>query len=292
MRAVTPRRSVLYMPGSNARALEKARTLDADGFIFDLEDSVAPDRKGMARSQVVESVRAGGYRERELVIRVNALDTPWGLGDLQESASSGCHAVLIPKVDRASDIHEVEQVLVSSGAPKELRLWCMMETPRGVLRAEEIADSTDRLECLVLGTSDLAKDLSAQHTAERLPLITSLGLCLLAGRASGLSVIDGVFLDLQDEPGFRASCEQGKRLGFDGKTLIHPKTIAIANEVFAPTEEELDYARRVVEAHALATEEGKGIVVLDGRLIENLHVDAAQSLLARAEAINALAQAN
>lgn len=280
-----PRRSVLYMPGSNARALEKGRSLDADGLILDLEDAVAPDAKAQARNQVVEAIRAGGYGHREILLRVNGLSTPWGYDDLVAAAQSGTDAVLLPKVDSADMVRQAEGILVASGAPDSLQLWCMMETPRGILRAEEIADSSPRLGGFVMGTSDLAKDLHAAHTPLRLPMIPSLGICLLAARAAGIAILDGVYLDLSDEEGFAASCKQGAELGFDGKTLIHPKQLAPANEAFAPTEAEVELSRRIIQAHAEAEAEGKGVIVVDGKLIENLHVENAKRLVALAEAI-------
>lgn len=280
-----PRRSVLYMPGSNARALDKSRTLPADGLIFDLEDAVAPDAKVTARNQVVQAYEAGGYGEREILIRTNGLNTPWGYDDLVAVASVGASAVLLPKVESAEMVRQAESVLLSHGAPSELAIWCMMETPRAMLHAEEIADASPRLGGLVMGTSDLAKDLQAQHTAMRLPLITSLGLCLLAARAARIAILDGVYLDLNDHDGFVDSCRQGAELGFDGKTLIHPKQIEAANEVFAPSDEEIELSRRIIEAFAAAEAEGRGVVVVDGKLIERLHVDHAERVVALAEAI-------
>jgi citrate lyase subunit beta/citryl-CoA lyase len=283
-----PRRSVLYMPGSNARALDKARGLPADGLIFDLEDAVAPDAKPQARANVLEALVAGGYGRRELVVRVNALATPWGYDDLAAVACSEADAVLLPKVESADEVRKAEAVLVAAGAPPELALWCMMETPRGILRAEEIAQATPRMAALVMGTSDLAKDLHCAHTPLRMPMITSLGLCLLAARATGLAILDGVHLDLADDEGFRAACVQGRELGFDGKTLIHPKTILAANEVFAPSADEVGWARRIMAAHAEATAEGRGVVVVDGKLVENLHVESARRTVALAEAIEGM----
>ncbi len=284
-----PRRSVLYMPGSNPRALEKARTLAADGLILDLEDAVAPDAKEDARRQVVDAVKAGGYGARELLIRVNSLATPWGQADVAAAASSGAHAVLIPKVESADTVRQVEAIMVANGAPADMAIWCMMETPRGMLKAEEIAGSSPRMGGFVMGTSDLAKDLHCAHTRDRLPMITSLGLCLLAARAYGLAALDGVYLDLNDDEGFEYSCVQGLELGFDGKTLIHPKTIDAANRVFAPSEKEIDWSRKIIAAHAEATAAGKGVVVVDGKLIENLHVENARRIVALAEQIAAMA---
>ncbi|MCC7045591.1 MAG: CoA ester lyase [Alphaproteobacteria bacterium] len=282
---VRPRRSMLYMPGSNARALEKGRALAADGLILDLEDAVAPDAKAQARELVAAALRGGGYGRRELVVRVNALNTAWGQADLVAVARSRAHAVLLPKVESADTVRQAEAALLAAGAPAELAIWCMMETPRGVLAAAEIAGATPRLACLVMGTSDLAKDLHALHTRDRLPLLTGLGLCLLAARANGLAVLDGVYLDLADDAGFAASCRQGRELGFDGKTLIHPKTIAAANAAFAPAPDELDFARKLIAAHASAEAAGKGVVVVDGKLIEALHVQSARRLVALADAI-------
>ena len=286
-----PRRSVLYMPGSNARALEKARALAADGLILDLEDAVAPDAKALARDQIAAALQQGGYGGRELVVRINGLETPWGADDLAMAAASRAHAILIPKVERAATVREVERRLNAARAPKDIAIWCMMETPLGMLHAEEIAASSPRVGCLVMGTSDLAKDLHAAHTRERLPLLTSLGLCLLAARAVGLAILDGVHLDLADDEGFAHACRQGKELGFDGKTLIHPKTIAKANEVFAPSPDEVAWSRRVIAAHVAASKEGKGVVLVDGKLIENLHVENARRLVALAETIAALESA-
>jgi citrate lyase subunit beta / citryl-CoA lyase len=285
---VRPRRSVLYMPGSNARALEKARTLPADGLILDLEDAVAPDAKEAARAQVAAAVRAGGYGPREVIIRVNGLATPWGHADLTAAATSEADAVLLPKVESADAVRQALAVLDQAGAPSDLALWCMMETPRGMLQAAGIAAAgPPRLAGLVMGTSDLAKELHAAHTPLRLPLLTALGLCLLAARAYGLAILDGVFLDLQDEAGFEAACRQGAELGFDGKTLIHPSQIGPANQAFVPDAAEVARARRIIEAHAAARAKGQGVVLLDGRLIEELHVVEARRQVALAEAIAA-----
>jgi citrate lyase subunit beta/citryl-CoA lyase len=285
---VRPRRSVLYMPGSNARALDKARALPADGLIFDLEDAVAPDAKATGREQIAATLQQGGYGGRELIVRINGLDTPWGVEDLAMVAKSAAQAILIPKVESAKVVQKVEKRLAAASAPASLSIWCMLETPLGVLHAEEIAASSRRVECLVMGTSDLANDLHAAHTRERLPMLTSLGLCLLAARAFGLAILDGVHLDLADDDGFAYACVQGKELGFDGKTLIHPKTIAKANEVFAPSPEDVTWSRKVIASHAEASQVGKGISLVDGKLIENLHVENARRLVALADAIQAL----
>lgn len=283
-----PRRSVLYMPGSNSRALEKGRTLPADALILDLEDAVAPDAKREARAHVAAAVKAGGYGKREIIVRVNGLDSDWGRDDVAAVATSGADAILLPKVESAAMVRGLERLMADAGAPAKTAIMCMMETPRGILRAEEIAAASSRLSCLVMGTSDLVKDLDAAHTPDRLPVLTSLSLCILAARAAGLSIVDGVHLDLDDEAGFAAHCRQGRDLGFDGKTLIHPKTIATANEIFGPSEAEVAQAGRIIEAHAEAARAGQGVVVLDGKLVENLHVEAARRTVARAEAIKAL----
>jgi citrate lyase subunit beta/citryl-CoA lyase len=291
MSQVRLRRSVLFMPASNARALDKARTLPADAVVFDLEDAVAPDAKAEARRMAVAAVSGGGYAPREVVVRVNALDTPWGRDDLAAVAGSGADAVLLPKVESASTVRDALGALDAAGAPAGLALWCMLETPRGVLGAEAIAAASPRVAALVMGTSDLTKELRARHTPERLPLVTSLGLCLLAARAHGLAALDGVHLDLDDQAGFLAACRQAAAMGFDGKTLIHPRTIAAANEAFAPAPDEIERARRIIDAHAAAVARGQGVVVVDGRLVENLHVAEARRVVALAAAIAARAAA-
>jgi citrate lyase subunit beta/citryl-CoA lyase len=271
---------VLFMPGSNARALDKARTLPADVLVLDLEDAVAPDMKVEARARVVAATRAGGYGRREIVVRVNALGTPWGRDDLAAAAAAGADAVLLPKVESAETVSAALAALGPAPA-----MWCMLETPRGILNAPSIAAASPRVTALVMGTSDLTKDLHARATRDRLPLLTSLQLCVLAARAAGITALDGVHLDLDDEGGFTAACRQAADLGFDGKTLIHPKQVGIANDVFAPAASDVDWARRVIVAHADAVAQGRGVVVLDGRLIENLHVDEARRVLALADAI-------
>ena len=283
-----PRRSVLYMPGSNARALEKARDLPADALIFDLEDAVAPDGKETARRQVCETLEAGGYGARELIVRINGLTTPWGEEDVRAMATAGAHAVLVPKVENKQIIDGVEGRLFSAGAPDELAIWCMIETPRGVMRAEEIASASPRLGALVMGTSDLAKDLHCLHTPRREPFWTSLSWCILAARANGLAVLDGVHLDLSDDDGFAEACRQGREMGFDGKTLIHPKTLAGANAAYAPDSAEIEWSRRVIAVHDAAERDGKGVILLDGQLIENLHVEEARRIVALSTAIEAL----
>lgn len=280
-------RSVLYVPGSNAHAMEKTRALPADGIIFDLEDAVAPGAKLEARERVCEFVKQGGFGKRQVVIRVNSLASSWGYGDLVYAAKSGATAVLIPKVESGDMVRQTESILNNFGADK-MEIWCMMETPRGMLHAEEIANASPRIRALVMGTSDLAKDLGASHTKERLPFLTSLGLCLLSARASDVAIVDGVQLDLSDGEAFEHACQQGLELGFDGKTLIHPKTIETANKVFAPSEEDINIAKRIIDAHKAAEARGEGVVVVDGRLIENLHVEGARRTLLLSKAIKAM----
>lgn len=280
------RRSALYVPGSNARALEKARTLDADVLIFDLEDGVAPDRKGEARQQVMSALKAGGYKA-ERVIRINHPSTKLGAADLKAAATSGCDAVLLPKVETAQEVRDAVLRLSAAGAPPDIALWSMIETPMGVLHIQEIAFASPHLTCLVMGTSDLAKDLRARNTPERLPVLTSLSLCVLAARAAGLTILDGVHLDLDDDKGFLAACRQGAELGFDGKTLIHPKTIVGANAAFGPTADEVAMAKRIIAAHAEALKKGQGVAVVNGKLVEQLHVESAKRTVALAEAIAA-----
>jgi len=284
-KTIRPRRSILYMPGSNARALEKARSLPADGVILDLEDSVAPDAKEEARKMVTDALEAGGYGKREILLRVNGADTPWGTEDLVAAATSGADAVLLPKIDSAKQVQEAEALLKESGAPETLSIWCMMETPAGILHAEAIAKASGRLEGYVMGTSDLTKDLQAAHTSMRLPMLTSLGICLLAARAFNLAIVDGVYLDLGDEEGFTNACRQGAELGFDGKTLIHPKQIKPANTIFAPSQDEVTFSHKIIDAHKEAVAEGKGVVVVDGKLIENLHVLNAERIVQMSQAI-------
>lgn len=286
MSAIRPRRSVLYMPGSNARALEKSRTIDADALILDLEDAVAPDAKEVARKQVCEAVVAGGFGHREVAIRVNGLDTPWGSEDLKAAAAAMPDAILVPKISSAAMIHEIEALLDKAKVAPHTRLWAMMETPLGILSALEIAGSSKRLEVLVMGTNDIAKELHAAHVPGRVPMLFSLSQCLLAARAHGLTIVDGVYNDIKNEEGFAAECVQGMQMGFDGKTLIHPTQVAPCNSVFSPSEAELEMARRIIVAFDEATAQGKGVVTVDGRMIENLHVDNAKRAVALAAAIS------
>ncbi len=282
---VRPRRSVLYMPGSNARALEKGRALPADALILDLEDAVAPDAKAQGRAEIAKVLGdKAAYGRRELIVRVNGLDTPYGHKDLASMAGTGADAVLLPKVESADMVRRACAVLDAAGGPADLPIWCMMETPRAILHAEEIADHP-RVQGFVMGTSDLTKDLHALHTGLRLPMLASLAICLLAARAAGIAIVDGVYLDLSDEEGFTASCRQGRELGFDGKTLIHPKQIEAANGTFGPSEDAVAYARKIITAFEKACAAGKGVVVVDGKLVENLHVAEAQRLVALADAI-------
>jgi len=283
-----PRRSVLYMPGANTRAMEKGRTLPADVLIFDLEDSVAPDLKATARQNIVDAVKQGGYGKREIVVRANPLGTPWGHEDITTLARCGADAMLIPKVESADTVRQVAALMEANGAPDDMAIWCMIESPRGVLHAEEIADASPRMGALILGTADLGKELRATDTLDRIPFLTSLQLCVLAARAAGISILDAVFFDLNDDDGFVQACKLGKEMGFDGKTLIHPKTIAAANSAFAPSEEEIAWSKKIMVAHKEALKEGKGIVLVDGKLVENLHIVTAQRMVAMADAIKEL----
>jgi citrate lyase subunit beta/citryl-CoA lyase len=287
---IRPRRSVLFMPGSNPRTLEKARALPADGLIFDLEDAVAPEAKETARLTVAAAVTAGGYAPRELILRVNPIDTVWGHADLATAATLPIDAVLLPKVENAERVRLTLDLLDALGAPPELAVWCMIETPLGVLAAAEIAAASPRVAALILGTSDLANDLHARPTRDRLPLLTALGLVLLAARAHGRAILDGVHLDLGDAEGFAMACRQGRELGFDGKTLIHPDQIAPANAIFAPSAEEAARAHRIIKAYGEALAAGKGAARIEGRLVEALHVEEARRTLALAAAITAREQ--
>lgn len=268
--------------------MEKAKGLPADGLIFDLEDAVAPAAKAEARERVADAIRAGGYGAREIIVRVNGLDTEWGTGDIAAAVAAGPDAILLPKVDGARGVNQALTLMSKAEGASAPELWCMMETPLAMLHAEEISAASLRIGCLVMGTSDLAKDLHARHTPDRAAFTTSMGLCLLAARAHGLAILDGVHLDLHDAEGFAQQCRQGADLGFDGKTLIHPKTIAAANEAFGPTPAETDEAARTIAAFEEALREGRGVAVLDGRLIETLHVENARRVVAMAGAINAL----
>ena len=285
-----PRRSVLYMPGANERALEKAKGIPADALIFDLEDAVSPEAKPEARSRVCAAASAGGYGLREVVIRVNGLDTEWGADDLEAAASAGADAVLVPKIDGPADIADIERQLDAAGAPSTLRIWAMLETPAGIFAAREVATASERLAVLVMGTNDIARELHAEHVPGRQPMLFALQQCLLAARLAGKVVLDGVYNDIKDEDGFRAECVQGRELGFDGKTLIHPTQVEPCNALFAPSPTEVEQAREIIDAFQAAVAEGKGVVTVNGRMIENLHVENARRALALDEAITALGQ--
>ena len=286
---IRPRRSALYMPGSNVRALEKARSLPADALIFDLEDAVAPDQKEAARAQVAAAVHKGGYGHREIVVRVNSLAGPWGRDDILAMAAARPDAVLIPKVSSPGDIMRASKDLRDAGAPETLRIWAMMETPGAILNADSIVrtavDPTSRLAVLVMGTTDLAKDTRARLTKGRQSMLTWLSICVAAARTYGVDILDGVFGDLADETGLRAECEQGRDFGMDGKTLIHPGQIGTANAVFAPDAGEIAWAHRVIAAFEEPEAQGRGVITLDGRMIERLHTEMAQRTIAIAEAL-------
>lgn len=288
-----PRRSVLYMPGSNGRALEKAKTIGADALILDLEDSVAPDQKAQARAQVAGAVKGGGYGQRELVIRINALDSAWGREDMAVAAAVGPDAVLVPKVSTPGDIMKAAKELRDAGAPEKTRLWAMMETPQAILNADAIVrtagDPASRLSVLVMGTNDLAKESRARLTKGRAPMLAWLSICVLAARAHGAEIVDGVFGDFADEAGFRSECEQGRDLGMDGKTLVHPNQVAICNEIFAPAPAEIEWSRKIIAAFELPENLDRGVISLDGRMVERLHADIARRTVAIAEAIAARA---
>ena len=286
---IRPRRSVLYMPGSNARALDKAKSLPADALILDLEDAVAPEAKETARQQVCAAVKAGGYGHRELIIRINGLDTPWGAADLAAAAAAGPDAVLLPKPGKGSDIARATEALAKANAPATTKLWAMIETPLAILNVAEIAAASRhvgaRLSCFVMGTNDLVKETRADLSLNRRPALYWLSAALTAARAYGLDVLDGVYNNFKDADGYRRECLHGRRLGFDGKTLIHPDQIAVANEVFAPPETEVAFARKIIAAFALPENKSKGVITVDGRMVELLHAEMAQRTVAVAEAI-------
>ena len=280
------RRSVLYMPSSNPKALEKAKGLACDGIIFDLEDAVAPDAKPAARAAAAAAASSGAYGNRELVIRVNGIGTEWHDSDLAAAAQAGPDAILVPKVNSADEVRTLVAALERAGAPQRTALWAMIETPVAILHAEDIATASDRLTCFVLGTNDLVKELFAEHTPGRAPVLTSLSLALLAARSAGIAILDGVYNDVRDTDGFTAECRQGREFGFDGKTVIHPGQVEIANTEFAPSEQAVADARGILDAWQAGA--GSGVVTYNGRMIENLHVDSARRTLAIAEAIVAL----
>ena len=288
-----PRRSALYVPGSNARALAKARGLAADAIVIDLEDSVAPDLKPAARALAAEAARAGGLGGREVVIRVNGPDTPWGREDMEVAIAAAPDAILLPKVDGPGAVIAAARALREAGAPERTRLWAMMETPTAILAAGPIAataaDPDSRLEALVMGLNDLAKETRARLTPGRPAMTAWIALCVAAARAHGCDIIDGVYNDFRDLAGFKAECEQGRDMGLDGKTLIHPGQIEICNAVFAPTAAEIETARAIIAAFALPENSGRGAIQLDGKMVELLHADMARRTLAVAQGIEALA---
>ncbi|OBG32870.1 CoA ester lyase [Mycobacterium sp. E3198] len=281
-----PRRSALYLPGNNSRALEKGKALPADVLIFDLEDAVGPDAKADSRARVCDAISSESYRPREIVVRVNGVDTDWHDDDLAAVAASVADAVLVPKVETGEQVQALAAALDKLDAPDSLRLWVMIETPRAFLRAEEIASASARLAAFVVGTNDLVNDLHALHVPGRAPALTALSLAVLGARAAGKAVLDGVFNDITDEEGFRAEAQQGRELGFDGKTLIHPSQIVAANDQFGPSPKELADARKVVSAYDEARAAGNSVITVDGRMIESLHVRDAQRILALAQLIS------
>lgn len=274
-----PFRSVLYLPGARQRVLEKAKGLAADALIMDLEDAVAPDDKLDARALVCRMVKAGGFGGRKILIRINGLDTAWGPDDLAAAVAAEPDGILVPKVNSGAEL-----VAIAAKLTGKTRLWAMMESPLGILNANEIASSTPLLEGFVIGTNDLVKDLFANHTADRSAVMTSLSICLLAARAHGLVCVDGVYNAFKDEPGLEAECIQGLDMGFDGKTLIHPAQLDIANQIFAPSTDDLVLAKRYIEAFS----DADGVAVVDGKIVENLHVENAQRLLAKSAQIKKL----
>jgi len=276
-----PLRSVLYIPGSKPRALDKARGLPCDAIIFDLEDAVTPDEKVAARDTLAEALKEGGYGNRYRVIRINGLDTPWGADDAAAAAKMDADAVLLPKVGSPADLEALTEIV------GDIPLWAMMETPGAMLNAAAIA-AHRQLEAMVMGTNDLAKDLQTRFRSDRLPLITGLGLCVLAAKAHECAVIDGVYNAFKDDEGLKVECDQGRDMGFDGKTLIHPAQLDVANAAFSPSEEEAELARRQIAAFEEIEASGQGVAVVDGKIVENLHVATARETLAKLDAIAAM----
>jgi len=288
---IRPRRSLLYMPGSNARALEKAKTLSADGVILDLEDSVAPDAKEAARAQVVNTVKAGGFGTREVFIRVNGVDTPWHADDLAAAAHAAPDAILVPKISNPEMLEMIGRRLLDMGTDHKTRIWAMIETPLAIFNilsiAAEAKDSESRLSGFVMGTNDLAKDTRARLVPGRAPMLGWLSSCIAAARVYGIDILDGVYNDIGNADGYVAECKQGVELGFDGKTLIHPNQIAPCNTAFSPSPEEVALARKIIAAFDLPENKSKGVVSIDGRMVERLHADMARRTVAIAEAIAA-----
>lgn len=282
----TPKRSILYVPGSNERALQKIKALDADGYILDLEDAVAPNMKEDARDIITNFCRNCEHEKQKIIIRINGLETQWGEEDMKAVCKLNPAAVLIPKVEKQEEVGRVDELMNDFGAIEDTKIWAMIETPSGILNAQEIATSYDRLDCLVMGTSDLVNDLRASHTGDRTPLLYSLSHTILAARAAGKDIIDGVHLDLLNSEGFLKSCQQGKELGFDGKSLIHPNQIETANQIYGNSPEDIEYAKRIITAFDQAILDGKGVAVLDGKLIENLHVENAKRVIQTDKIIN------
>ena len=288
---IKPRRSVLYMPGSNARALEKVKTLSADGVILDLEDSVAPEAKETARRQVTDAVKAGGFGAREVFIRINGVDTPWHADDLAAAAHAAPDAIVVPKISNPETLELIGRRLLDMGTDHKTRVWAMIETPLAIFNilsiAAEAEDSESRLSGFVMGTNDLAKDTRARLVPGRAPMLSWLSTCVAAARIYGIDILDGVYNDIGNADGFEMECRQGVELGFDGKTLIHPSQITPCNAVFSPTPEEVAMARRMIAAFDLPENKGKGVVSIDGRMVERLHADMARRTVAIAEAIAA-----
>jgi citrate lyase subunit beta/citryl-CoA lyase len=281
-----PRRSVLYLPASNDRALEKAGSIPCDALILDIEDAVAPQAKAAARDAACAAAVSGDYGHREITIRVNGADTQWHNDDLAAACAAGPDAIVVPKVNSADAVLALVDAMSAHGAPEHTRLWAMVETPAAMLHAEEIASASERLTVLVMGTNDLAKELYAEHVPGRQPLLTGLGLALLAARATGKAILDGVYNDVQDIDGFLAECRQGREMGFDGKTLIHPGQVAGANAAFAPSDDAIDDARGILQAWEDGA--GSGVVTYRGRMIESLHVESARRTLSMYDAIRNL----
>lgn len=283
-------RSVLYMPGSNLRAMEKAKTLPCDAVVFDLEDAVAPDMKEVARQQILAQLQAGGYGARQLVVRANSIDSPWGEADLKILAAAGVETICLPKIDSAEQLQRSCELLRESGAVAGFKVWAMIETPQGVANVEEICATCDELEALLMGTTDLAHQLRIPHRADRLGLLYALSKSVNAARMHNRVILDSVFLNIQDSEAFRFDCEHGHALGFDGKTLIHPSQIEITNEIYGLSEAQIEYSHRVIAAWEEAEAAGKGVAVLDGKLVETMHVDAARRILSLTQSLKQLEQ--
>ena len=278
-KTVRPRRTVLFMPGANERAMEKSKSLPADCLVMDLEDAVAPNRKEEALALVSSKLKSGGYGNRELIVRVNERDTQWYENEIATIATSGADALLLPKVEKAEDVIDADNRLKAAGAPESMSLWCMIETPFGILRSEDILSASPRINVILIGLADLSKSLRCVHNSSREPFIWAMEYCVMVARAYGIDVIDGIHPDIEDDQGFAVAARHGKDLGFDGKTIIHPRSLEVANNIFSPSKQDIEWSQRIIKAFNEAVAHGHGLTTVDGLIVENLHVERAHQIL-------------